>query len=296
MSIRLSIVSLNFNRLTETRTSIEHLRGLLAGRDDCEVIAVDNGSTDGTAEYLLAQDDFLTPVLLDDNSGIAGYNAGFRQVRGDLILVLDDDSHPADAATLDRLIEVLDADAELGAIACRIEDERGERVWSWHLPRADRIDHSMAFVGCGFAVRRALFERIGWYPSEFFLYQNEIEVAFRIRLAGYAIAYRPDCQVVHRTANSARGHWRRVYYPTRNTLWLLRRYAPYPTALYWIASRIVIGLLRATLYRQWRAWLDGVREGLSTPIERHELPPGLRREFRPFWRQNSLWHQLSGRA
>lgn len=296
MSIRLSIVNLNYNRLAETRDSVERLRALLTGRDDCEVVAVDNGSTDGTAEYLTTQRDFLDPVLLTDNSGIAGYNAGFRRARGDLILVLDDDSHPADGATLDALIAALDSDPALGVVACRIEDEDGTRVWSWHLPEADAASASMAFVGCGFAIRRVLFERIGWYPGEFFLYQNEIEVALRVRLAGYRIGYRPECRVVHRTAHAGRGSWRRVYYPTRNSLWLLRRYAPYPQALYWIGSRIMIGLLRAIQFGQWHAWVKGVREGLDTPIERRTLPLELYREFRPFWRQNSLWHQLFGQA
>lgn len=296
MSLRLSIVNLNFDRLVETRHSVERLRELLAGRDDCEFIAVDNGSSDGTGDYLDNQGDFLTPVRLPDNRGIAGYNAGFERARGDIILVLDDDSHPADGATLDTLIARLDEHPELGVIACRIEDRSGARVWSWHLPRADAAGSSMAFVGCGFAIRRELFRSIGWYPAEFFLYQNEIEVALRVRLAGYGIHYDPACRVIHRTAGGSRGGWRRVYFPTRNTLWLLRRYAPYPQGLYWIASRISIGLLRAALFGQWGAWLKGSLEGLSAPVERCVLPPALRTEFAPFWRQNSLWHQLTGRT
>ncbi len=295
MSVRLSIVTLNFNRLTETRSSIDHLRSLVDGREDCEVIAVDNGSTDGTANYLDGQRDFLTPILLTENSGIAGYNAGFMRASGDIILVLDDDSHPADNSTLTTLIETLDADSGIGVIACRIEDQAGQRIWSWHLPPDDRSAPSMAFIGCGFAIRRGLFERIGWYPAEFFLYQNELEVAFRVRLAGHTIRYRPDCRVVHRTSKIARDGWRRVYYPTRNTLWLLRRYAPYPQALYWMGSRLLIGLGRAMQFRQWRAWLRGVREGLGGSMERRNLPPELYREFGAFWRQNSLWHQLTRR-
>ncbi|MDX1607197.1 MAG: glycosyltransferase [Candidatus Competibacterales bacterium] len=254
-------------------------------------------SGDGTAAYLeRCRDRYLRPVLLPDNGGIAGYNAGFEQARGDHILVLDDDSHPRDGATLARLIERLDRDPGLGVLACRIEDSTGRRVWSWHLPRADHPGPSMAFVGCGFAIRRELFRAIGWYPAEFFLYQNEIEVALRVRLAGYAIGYAPDCRVVHRTASAGRPGWRRVYYPTRNTLWLLRRYAPYPQALYWLGSRLLLGLGRAAQFGEWRAWARAVCEGLGTPVQRRPLPPALYREFAPFWRQNSLWRQLLGRT
>ncbi len=295
MTIRLSIVTLNFNRLAETQHSVTQLRQLLVGRNDCEVIAVDNGSSDGSAAWLEAQNDFLLPLLRPGNGGIAGYNDGFERARGDYILVLDDDSTPADSATLTRLIALLDADPGLGAIACRIDDRYGQRVWSWHLPRLDQSGPSMAFVGCGFAIRRDLFRRIGWYPAEFFLYQNELDVAIRVRLAGFRIHYEPACRVTHRTAGQGRANWRRVYFPTRNTLWLLRRYARYPQATYLIASRAAIGLFQAVRLCQLRAWLSGLREGLRQPLPHQPLPAELWREFMPLWRQNSLWHRLTGR-
>ena len=291
---RLSIIFLNFNRLEETRRSVETLRRLLNPRKDCEVIAVDNGSHDGTADYLAVQSDFLTPVLLSENTGIDGYNRGFERAHGDYILVLDDDSHPSDGATLDTLIATFDNHAELGLIACRIEDKHHRRVWSWHLPHADQAGPSMAFVGCGFAIRRQLFQSIGWYPGDFFLYQNELAVAIQVRLQGFKIIYVPECRIVHRSEGSPRPGWRRVFYATRNTLWLIRRYYPYPQALYLIVSRVLIGLVRALQFKQLPAYWQGLREGLVTPQPRQLLPTELHPEFKPFWRQNSVWHQLTG--
>jgi GT2 family glycosyltransferase len=291
---RLSIVFLNFNRLVETRYSVDFLRRLLASRQDCEVIAVDNGSEDGTAEYLAAQADFLTPLLLPDNQGIAGYNLGFEQAKGDIILVLDDDSHPLDNACLDRLISLFDERPELGLIACRIEDKQGQRAESWHLPEQDQAGISRAFVGCGFAIRRSVFAAMGWYPAEFFLYQNEMDVAIQTRLQGYTLYYEPACRVVHRSEGMPRPGWRRVFYATRNTLWLIRRYYPYPQALYLIVSRLLIGLVRAVQFRQFAAYWQGLREGLNTPQTQQYLPAKLQAEFKPFWRQNSIWHQLLG--
>jgi len=289
---RLSIVFLNFNRLAETRYSVDFLRDVLAIRNDCEVIAVDNGSEDGTADYLAAQADFLIPVLLPDNEGIAGYNVGFDQAKGDIVLVLDDDSHPFDNTCLDRLIALFDERPEVGLIACRIEDKQGRRAWSWHLPEVDQAGPSMAFVGCGFAIRRSVFEAIGWYPAAFFLYQNEMDVAIQTRMKGYEIYYEPACRVVHRSEGNPRPGWRRVFYATRNTLWLIRRYYPYPQAGYLIVSRLLIGLVRAVQFRQLPAYWRGLREGLQTPQVQYPLPAELQAEFKPFWRQNSVWHQL----
>ncbi len=290
---RLSIVFLNFNRVAETRRTTEHLKELTASRADIEVIAVDNASGDGTGEYLDSQRDWLRVVAMPGNQGIAGYNEGFRQARGDYILVLDDDSHPLDHATLDRLIEHLDADPRVGAVACAIENDAGQPARTWHLPEeSDSPGPSMAFVGCGFAIRRDLFESVGWYPERFFLYQNEIEVAIRVRRAGYTIHYDPLCRVVHREAPAGRTSWRRVYYPTRNTIWLIRRYFPFPVAAYLIASRLCFGLVRALQARQMNWYYKAVREAFGEAVPAETLPHGLRKELKEFWKQNSLWHQL----
>ncbi|BCX87970.1 hypothetical protein MIN45_P0337 [Methylomarinovum tepidoasis] len=292
---RLSIVFLNYNRLHETKQTVEHLLALCQGRDDVEIIAVDNGSTDGTAEYLHAQDCIRT-LLLSANRGIAGYNEGFRLARGDYLLVLDDDSCPRDAATLDRIIQTMDDNPDLGVLACHIETPAGAPQNSWHLPDSTTPAPSPFFIGCGFAIRRQLFEAIGWYPTSFFLYQNEIEVSFQVRQRGYRIEYRPDCRVIHRGTPCQRPGWRRVYFPTRNTLWLIMRYYPGPQAGYLLVSRLLIGLGRALQFGELGAYFKAVRDAFAQPVIRSSLPPDVRRQSRAFWRQNSILHHLLGKA
>ncbi len=289
---RLSVVFLNFNRVEETRHTVEHLRGLLQARQDVEVIAVDNGSEDGTAEFLLSQTDVLQFIQTGENLGIAGYNQGFKQACGDYILVLDDDSYPYDNECLDRLIEHLDEHPQVGLVACRIETPQAEAVMTWHLPQQDVAGASMGFIGCGFAIRRELFAHIAWYPEDFFLYQNEMEVAIQVRRASFEIFYEPRCRVVHRGLPSDRPNWRRVYYPTRNTVWLLRRYARFPDKLYLIISRLCIGLARAIQSKTLGWYVRALKEALFTPQPHCPLPPDLRHELQAFWEQNSLYHQL----
>ena len=291
---RLSIVYLNYNRVADTQQTTEQLRALTAERDDIEVIAVDNGSSDGTLAYLQTQQTWLHLIETGYNAGIAGYNQGFAQARGDYLLVLDDDSCPADSATLDRLITQLDQQPTLGVVACRIEDGQGKPALTWHLPLTDTAGPSMAFIGCGFAIRRDLFAAIGWYPEAFFLYQNEIEVAIQVRRQGYEIHYDPSCRVIHRGTPADRPNWRRIYYPTRNTIWLIRRYFPRPAAFYLIASRLCIGLVRALQCHELTWYYRAVREAFKEPVPAEILPKRLRHELDAFWRQNSLWHQLTG--
>lgn len=289
---KLSIIFLNYNRLAETRSTLAHLSRLLVNRHDIEIIAIDNGSTDGTREFLKTQMDWVRVVLLPTNTGIAGYNEGFRRAKGDYLLVLDDDSHPANSITFDRIIQCLDTRPEVGIVACRIESMQEEPVYTWHLPKSNEPGPSMAFVGCGFAIRRRLFEQIGWYPGEFFLYQNEIEVAIRVIRQQYEIHYDPNCRVVHRQSPSGRTNWRRVYYPTRNTIWVIRRYFPFPIAAYLISSRLLFGFVRALQSLEFACYYRAVKEALGTPIEPQILSPTLRQQFATFFKQNSVFHQI----
>lgn len=295
-AIKLSIVFLNFNRLHETQQTAEKLLSLCSGRQDIEIIAVDNGSSDGTAEYL-AEQQGVHEVLLSDNSGITGYNQGFKQAVGEYILILDDDSCPKDSESIDKMLELMEKHPDLGLLACRIETPDGGYQWSWHLPEASKTDQhkllpSPFFIGCGFVIQRELFQRIGWYPGHFFLYQNEIEVTFKVKQLNYQIAYHPDCKVIHRGCPNQRPGWRRVFYPTRNTIWLIRTYYPRLQGSYLILSRLIIGLVRAIQFNEVTTWFKASREAFNHPVTKNVLTPEIRKESSVFFKQNSVFHQL----
>jgi GT2 family glycosyltransferase len=292
--IDLSIVFLNFNRLAETRRNVELLREMVGSRRNVEIIAVDNGSEDGTRAYLQQQKD-IKAVLLDYNGGIAGYNEGFERAEGACILVLDDDSCPRDAAVIDKVLRIFRTRPDVGLVACRIENSDGSPQWSWHLPEEEGAGPSPFFVGCGFAVRKRLFHKAGWYPGRFFLYQNEIEVTFKIRQQGYLVWYCPDCRVVHRGDPGSRPGRRRIFYPTRNTIWIIRKFYPQPLAGLMIFSRLVIGLGRALYFRELAAYGQAVVEAFREPVRKRILSADIRRDTRAFQRQNSIVYHIIGK-
>lgn len=290
--IKLSIIFLNFNRLEETQHTAERLLALTENRPDIEIIAVDNNSVDGTAEYL-KEHKRIRSVLLKENNGIAGYNRGFELATGEYILVLDDDSCPHDADTLDRLVARLDNNPRIGVLACHIETPDGVPQWKWHLPKEHCFGISPFFIGCGFAIRRGLFEKIGWYPENFFIYQNEIDVSFKVRMQGYEIYYDPECRVVHRGIPDERPGWRCIYYPTRNTIWLIKKYYSLPVGTYMLFSRLVIGLTRAIYLRQLGTFLQAVKDAFSQRVDRRHPSREVLEKAAPFFRQNSLFHQIT---
>ncbi len=289
--IILSIVFLNYNRIDETRVTTKQLLNIVKHRNDIEIIAVDNGSEDGTAEFLQNQVN-IQAVILHDNTGIAGYNKGFELARGKYILVLDDDSCPANEKTLDDAIEYLHMHKKTGVVACYIKTPDNIQQWSWHLPPSIKKTTSPFFIGCGFFIRRYLFKQIGWYPESFFLYQNEIDVAFKIYQAGFEIQYLPDCQIIHRGYPNQRSGWRRVFYPTRNTIWLIRTYYQGLQASYLILSRLLIGLLRAIQFNEMSTYFKAIYGAFKKPVKKQPLTLEIQHKTQVFWKQNSIYHQI----
>ncbi len=292
---KLSVVFLNYNRLEETRTTVQQLLKIVRERRDIEVIAVDNGSTDGTPAFLEQHLNWMDVLFLKHNTGIGGLTHGFRLATGDYIMVLDDDSHPRDMATIDNLIKCLDHRPDVGVVACRIEYPDGSPFRTWHLPDDDVPGPSMAFVGCGFAIRRNLFQRIGWFPDHFFLYQNEVDTAIRVMQRGYDIHYDPSCRVVHRESAIGRTSWRQVYFPTRNTIWMIRRYFKMPEALFMIGSRMLFGLVRAIQSGQVKSYFLAVKAGLGEKIHHESLPRDISRRLRTFKQHNNIFYHLMGK-
>ncbi len=287
----MSIVFLNYNRLDETKETVEKLLPCKDKISDLEIIAVDNGSTDGTNEYLLSMKDILVPVILDNNYGIAGYNRGFHLASGDIIIVLDDDSH-IDADTVNRAVESFIENDSIGAVAFKILDSAGNRFNTWHIPSDDIYCESFAFVGCGFAIRRELFKKAGFYPEEFFLYHNEIYVAIRIRQSGYKIMYDPACIAVHRTSGELRDPSRRIYYTLKNSLYLIWMFYPLHSAIYLIVSRIIISFSLAAAHKKPLPFIGGFLDFLSALPKRDTLPIKSLDYMKPFFRQNSLLHRI----
>ena len=292
-SILLSIVFLNFNRVAETRETVQCLRSIIGGREDIEIVAVDNGSEDGTRQYLEQQTDVIL-ISLRENKGIQGYNKGFSRARGKYLLVLDDDSSPRDLKGIELAMSLLDSRPEIGLVAFHIENPDRTPQWSWHLPELSVAGRSPFFIGCGFMIRRRLFAAIGWYPADFFLYQNEIDVAFKLKQRHFELYYHPDCRIIHRGRPGNRPGWRRIFFPTRNTLLLIRTYYHGATAGYMIFSRLVIGFVRSLYFRKPIAFFRAATEGLLKPVRKTPLSQRTRQTCAPFFNQNSLWHHLVG--
>jgi GT2 family glycosyltransferase len=231
-TVRVAAAVVTYNRRDVLRSSLAALHTQTRPLDD--IIVVDNGSSDGTAEMVAAEFPAVRIVPMSENTGAAG---GFAEclregeARGhDWAWVFNDDDTPAP----DALATMLDAAAHVspraGIIACGRTDGAGGFYplgahWNGrhqHVPLTDpagapfRLD---VVTFSGTLVASQLVRDIGVPRTDFFMMVEDLEYCLRARRAGWNVHVVPRPLVTSHTLGSV-GHappWR-GYYQTRNQL------------------------------------------------------------------------------
>jgi GT2 family glycosyltransferase len=192
------------------------LQSVEAQRDvGVETIVVDNGSTDGTADYVRARYPWVKLVPLTANLGFAGgNNAGVREARGRFVAFLNNDTS-ADPLWLRALLSGMDEANGFALVTSRIVymhdpdviDSAGDGVLRWggafkrhHGEPASAAAVTQEVFGiCGAAclMPRAVFDDLGGFDEDFFVSHEDVDLSYRARLRGYRCRYVADAVVRH---------------------------------------------------------------------------------------------------
>jgi GT2 family glycosyltransferase/2-phospho-L-lactate transferase/gluconeogenesis factor (CofD/UPF0052 family) len=226
-----SIVMLAWNRKDEVEIGLHELRKLTY--PNIEVIVVDNGSRDGTAQMVYEKFPEVTVVRLHENTGMTGYNVGFATARGKYVAMLDDDSHlaPESVETMVKLWED-ESNSNVAVMAFRVMNPHlGSLVthlWEERLVPTEpgREREITSFAACGAAIRRDVLDECGYFDDDFFIYATEDDLAIRLVDAGYRIIYEPRCLSYHRESRLQRS-WKRYGRGFRNAAWFNLKHLPW---------------------------------------------------------------------
>lgn len=210
-----------------------------------ETILVDNGSTDGSVEFVRARFPGVRVVPLAENRGFAGgNNAGAREARGTYLALLNNDT-AAEPTWLRALIAGVDRPAGYAVTTSCIVymddptriDSAGDGLLRWGGPfkhhhggpveLARESREVFAACGCAFLMPRDVFEELGGFDEDFFVSNEDVDLSYRARLMGYRVRYVADAVVRHR-GSATMGHVSAfsVFHAQRNLEWMYLKNTP----------------------------------------------------------------------
>lgn len=229
----LSIIILNWNSKAYLRDCLKSLNQGAKGLD-YEVFVVDNASYDGAAEMVAGEFPHVEFIQGQSNLGFSGgNNRAARQAGGDFLLFLNPDT-VVERDALVKLVEVLRFHPEAGIAGARLlnSDRTVQtsciqsfptitnqmldcdllrrwfprcRLWGMAALFNDSQEPTAveAISGACLMIKRDLFERLGGFDKRYFMYSEDIDLAFRVHLAGYKCYYVPTGMVLHHGGGSS---------------------------------------------------------------------------------------------
>ncbi|MFN2201183.1 MAG: glycosyltransferase family 2 protein [Caldilineaceae bacterium] len=312
-----SIVTANYN-------GAEHLPALLSclqGQtlQEFELIVVDNRSTDSSLSILsdLGQHSAF-PLLVIRNLRNLGFgpatNQGIRRSAAPWIATLNNDTRP-ESTWLEHLIDIAHGSGSLGsgigmvgskmlrAKDPTLIDSTGIAVdWSgiaWDLRGGERDDSNEVtpkpiFGPCAGAAlySRAMLEEIGMFDEDFFAYLEDVDIAWRARLAGWEAVLEPSSRVLHaHSATLGDASPRKRFLLARNKIWLLVKNYPGLDLDRYLAFILAYDAMAAAYGVATRADFAALR-GRAAAMRM--LPKFLtkRREIQERWQDVANWRKV----
>lgn len=241
---------------------------------EIEIVVADNGSDDGSAEFLRTEFPSVRVIALDRNYGFAGgYNMALSEIEAEYYILLNSDvqtpegwcaplvgyleNDPLTAAVAPKLLSYADrtmfeyAGASGGFIdALGYPFCRGRILGTIESDRGQYDDARQVFwaTGACFACRADVFRKLGGFDGAFFAHQEEIDLCWRMQLAGYRIAVEPRSTVYHLGAGTLPPSAQKLYYNYRNNLAMLYKNLPDGKMQLVIFARILLNRLSAAGY------------------------------------------------
>lgn len=255
-----SFVIVNYNRKDELLITITKTKELIKDyTGEYEIVIVDNGSADGSAEAVEANFPDVVLIANKVNIGAPAWNFGFAKAKGDYFIIIDDDSHIESG--LDEALMYMDARPNIGVLALNVLTGPYTSE-GWKMEENKNI---VGFIGCGAVLRRETYEKIGGYANWIFLYVNEWELGLRCINAGYEVQYFENCKVIHRTSSLHRTTKRFEMLVAKHQLAIIYKY--FPSQRWKYIGRVMLNNLKGVIkgFEFKRAWyiLLGAREFLK---------------------------------
>ena len=263
----IAIVVLNYNTVHFLEQFIPKI---LDHSEGCDLVVVDNASTDESKAFLNSYEPKLKTIFLEDNFGYAGgYNRALKQVKAKYYLLLNTDVEVSQN-WISPLKNLLDKNPEVAAVQPKIKAYKDRNYFEyagasgglldkWGYPfcrgrifdelELDQGQYNEPMpifwaTGAAFMVRSEVFHQCGGFDQRFFAHMEEIDLCWRMQHLGYEIYVQPQSEVYHVGGGTlANGSDFKYYLNYRNNLAMLTKNL---SSKFWFVTLL------------WKMILDGV--------------------------------------
>ena len=327
--MKVAVVILNYN-------GVEHLRRFMPtvvdGCKQADLYVADNGSTDDSLKMLEREYAAVKRIVLDKNYGFAeGYNRALAQLEGyDCFVLLNSDVMTPEN-WLAPLIEKIESDPTIAVVGPKIMsvaepskfeyagasggfiDYLGYPFCRGRILSETEVDHGQYndsrevfwVGGAAFCIRADVYRALGGLCGDFFAHMEEIDLCWRVQLAGLKVVVEPKSMVFHLGGGTLKTNSpRKIFLNHRNNLAMLFRCASPMQRAVVAVVRPVLDLAAALSYRLkgdkegaravFAAWRDFLRWHSRLSAERKAIRKDVKRESQYIYKGAIVWRYLLG--
>lgn len=283
MAVKVTVIIPNYNGLKYMRLCMESLRQQRCR--DFRVLVVDNGSDDGSVQWLKEQR--IPAIFLKENTGFTGaVNTGIRAAGTEFVLLLNNDT-VAEPGLVGELLKTIERSEKIFAVSSKmiqmhhreLMDDAGDMysVLGWAYQRG--VGRSArgynkpgeVFSACAAAAiyRKKVFETIGLFDEMHFCYLEDIDVCYRAKIYGYHNRYCPSAVVYHvgSATSGSKYNGFKVKLAARNNIYLNYKNMPLGQLLVNGLPLIAGICVKYGFFKKigfGKEYLAGIREGFAT--------------------------------
>lgn len=179
--------------------------------------------------------------IRDNTSDDIGYAAGLNKIlkhqlkRYRYFFIVNPDII-LDKECINKLLNVLKSRKDVGIVGPKILNKNG-RVWSvggvvdkrrYSAGLSKTLRRNIDFVpGTAMLIKSQVFEKVGLFPEDYFLYYDEVDFCFRTKKLGFNIAIVPNAKIIHfESSTVGKSSPAMIYFMARNHLYFVEKFAP----------------------------------------------------------------------
>jgi len=253
-----------------------------------EMVVIDNGSTDGSEEWIRTNYPSVTVLQNGKNLGYSGgFNVGlayaFEEKKADYALITNNDVK-VDSKIITALVETADTDLMIGFTIGKVYYYDKPEILQTVGKKEDPVKWNGGHIGARekdigqydvvaerafcddiyWLVRKELYQKTGGYDNTFFLQGEDFDWQARAKKLGYKIMYTPHAQLYHKESMTlGKTSAKKAYYDARNPLIVIMKHRPKEFFLkyiryYFIRQLLIpsfkIAIKQLQFYKAWMMW------------------------------------------